>query len=83
MNRTVSKRFAEARKSAASFGTLQANPRTGRRALESGRRSLPERSDEVILIETGDGVQRMTVCDMLDSFERNLEDFEALKVCVG
>ncbi len=49
---------------------------TGRRALESGRRSLPERADEAILIETGGGVQRMTVCEMFD-------DFEALKVCVG
>ncbi len=47
------------------------------------RRSLPDGSDEVILVETGDGVQRMTARDMLDSFERALEGFEVLKVCVG
>ena len=47
------------------------------------RRPLPERTDEMILIETGGGVQRMTVCDVLDSFERDLEGFEVLKVCVG
>ncbi len=37
---------------------------------------LPVRADGVILIETEDGVQRMTVREMFDSFE-------ALKVCVG
>ncbi len=35
------------------------------------------------MIETEDGVQRMTMCEMFDDLERDLEDFEALKVCVG
>ena len=47
------------------------------------RRTLEERPDEVILIETEDGVQRRTVCKMFDSFERDADDLEALKVCVG
>ena len=44
---------------------------------------LPVRADEVILIETEDEVQRTTVREKFDSFERDLDDFEALKVCVG
>ncbi len=36
-----------------------------------------------ILIETDDRVQRMTVREMFESFDRYLEDFEALNVCVG
>ena len=35
------------------------------------------------MIEDEDGVQRMTMCEMFDSFERDLDDFEALKICVG
>jgi hypothetical protein len=35
------------------------------------------------LIETEEGVQRMTVREMFESFERYAADFEALKVCVG
>ncbi len=35
-------------------------------------------------LEADDGVaERTTVGKMFDSFERDLEDFEALKVCVG
>ncbi len=37
----------------------------------------------MILIETEDGVQRMTVREMFESFEHAAENFEALKVCVG
>ncbi len=37
----------------------------------------------MILIEDEYGVQRMTMCEMFDSFERDLDDFEALKICVG
>ena len=34
--------------------------------------------------EADDGIaERMTVAEMFDSFERDLEDLEALKVCVG
>ena len=44
---------------------------------------LPVRADGVILIETEDGVQRMTAREMFDSFERDVVNFEALKVCVG
>ncbi len=39
-------------------------------------RTREESPDEVILIEAEEGVQRMTMCEMFDSFE-------ALKVCVG
>ncbi len=41
------------------------------------------REDEVILFETETGLERMTVRQMLDEFEGDAEDFEALKVCVG
>ena len=44
-------------------------------------RTREEWPDKMILIETEYGVQRMTV-EMFDSFERDLEDLEALKVCV-
>ncbi len=37
----------------------------------------------MILIETEEGVQRMTVREMFDSFERDAADLEALRVCVG
>ena len=46
-------------------------------------RTREEWPDEVILIETEEGVQRMTEREMFDSFERDLDDFEALKICVG
>jgi hypothetical protein len=36
-----------------------------------------------LVIEDEDGVQRMTMYEMFDSFERDLDDFGALKVCVG
>ncbi len=53
-------------------------------ALEVGvRRSPEEKPDEAILIETEGGVQRMRLCKMLDDLERDLENFEALRVCVG
>ncbi len=42
-----------------------------------------EWTDGVILIEDEDGVQRMTAREMFDSFERDAEDLEALKICVG
>ncbi len=35
------------------------------------------------MFETETGLERMTVRQMLDEFEGELEDFEALKVCVG
>ncbi len=53
-------------------------------ALESvGVAPCLERPDKAILIETEDGVQRMTVREMFDSFERDAVNFEALKVGVG
>ena len=42
-----------------------------------------ERPDTVILIETEDGVQRMTAAEMFDNFERDAAELEALRVCVG
>ena len=41
------------------------------------------REDEVITFETEDGLVLMTVRQMLDEFEGDEADFEALKVCVG
>ena len=75
MNRAASS--AESRKERGVVQEVGRNLEDLDAALEASvRRSLPERSDEVILIEAGGGVQRMTVCEMFD-------DFEVLKVCVG
>ena len=54
-------------------------------AVEAEVRAAYEgRGDEMIWTEADDGLAaRMTVDDMLNGFERDLEDFEALKVCVG
>ncbi len=53
-------------------------------ALKSNVRRVADRSpDEVILIETEDGVERMTLRVIFYDFERDLDDFEALKVCLG
>ncbi len=41
----------------------------------------PERTDKSIMIETEDGVQRMTLCEMFAEFERDLENLEVLKIC--
>ncbi len=60
MNRAVS--TAEARKERGVVQGVGANLEGLDAALEASvRRPLPERTDEVILIETGGGVQRMTV----------------------
>ena len=39
--------------------------------------------DQNILIEGENGVQRLTARAMFESFDRDLDDFEALRVCVG
>ncbi len=54
-------------------------------ALEADVRAAYEgRMDEMIWTEADDGIaERMTARQMFVSFERDLEDFEALKVCVG
>ena len=47
------------------------------------RATYAGREDEVITFETETGLERMTVRQMLDEFEGDEADFEALKVCVG
>ena len=54
-------------------------------AVEAEVRAAYEgREGEMIWTEAEDGIaERMTAREMFDGFERDLDDFEALKVCVG
>ncbi len=53
-------------------------------AVEADVRAAYEgREDELIWTETDGIAERMTAREMFDSFERDAEDLEALKICVG
>ena len=54
-------------------------------AVEADVRAAYEGRDaERIWTEADDGTaKRMSIGEMFDSFERDLDNFEALKVCVG
>ena len=41
------------------------------------------RENETILIEDADGVRRMTVAEMFQSFQRDADDLAALRACAG
>ena len=47
------------------------------------RAAYAGREGEMIWTETDGIAERMTAREMFDSFERDLDDFEALKICVG
>ena len=47
------------------------------------RAAYAGREDEVITFETETGLERMTVRQMLDEFEGDEADLDALRVCVG
>ena len=63
--------------SAAPRGDNIPDPEAEMRATYAGR------EHEAIMFESETGLERMTVRQMLDKFEGDAEDFEALKVCVG
>ena len=48
--------------------------------LREGRRRLKGREDEIIIFETG--MERMTIRQMLDEFDRDAADLDALKISV-
>lgn len=48
---------------------------------EQVRAAYRGREDEVVLFETAEGMERQSIREMFEEFDRNMDDFAALEIC--